>query len=183
MHPWSVLAEQMLLTGEPLKSLNQIDDFTIIRCVNRFVSVNLSSGNISRARLLAYAISKCHKVSGKNKGTGNNPSILKSLVQAIDSSIYNGGHFMTTSAIDNFAVELKVASQNYPETSVSGRYSYRHQNGKDDNKGNQICFAFNRQTGCRDGTDCEYRHICRYCKGSHAGFKCRQQQPAGQRTD
>ena len=40
----------------------------------------------------------------------------------------------------------------------------------------QVCYAFNRKTGCSDG-ECRRRHVCRECHGKHKALECSRRHP------
>ena len=176
LHPWSQCCEQISLM-EATRSLNQLDDIMIVRCICRYSSQISEESEMIRCRLLNYAISKVSNFSTNNRGAANEIncfSVLKSLVLAIDSSIKNLRPIKATT-IDSLSVDYKMQyeanKENRPVASAMGQRSFR--GSQVNSKQQQICFAFQRKEGCREtAATCPYRHECKRCKGKHGQFKC-----------
>lgn len=107
IHPWSKWIEQLFGIIEPIRNLSQVDDFSIIRAINRYaVDKPLNKWEETRIRLLLYAISATSEINQPTSIKGSN-SVLKTLVLAIDSSVYNQEP-VSTDKIDMMSLKHSV---------------------------------------------------------------------------
>jgi hypothetical protein len=180
LHPWAACLQGMFGIMDGIRTLNQLDDTTIVRAVCKYSATNFIEDQ-SRCSLLLYAIFKTLYFNSANKSTNpkdhsNNVSILKSLVNAIDCALAEGTT-ISFATLDNLAVEYKFSlaesTKMYPESSSSGSGRHvRSGNGNGKSSNDKPCFAWNRESGCNE-SPCHYNHKCSECgSSSHPKYKC-----------
>ena len=179
LHPWASSLQGMFGIMDGIRTLNQLDDTTLVRAICKYAASNFIEDQ-TRCTLLLYAIFKTLYFSSTNKSTNpkdhsNNLSILKSLVNAIDSALAEGTT-ISLSTLDNLAVEYKFSlaesTKKYPESSSGSGRHVRSGNGNGKPSSDKPCFAWNRESGCNE-SPCGYNHKCSECgSSSHPKYKC-----------
>jgi len=175
IHPWSVHSSWM---GMPeIKRMEEIDDWIVIKCISRHIAQNVIGGSDlekQRSQMLAYAISKCHRLETDTRDGGmSSRSVLKNLVRSIDISLLNNMP-LSFSNIDQMSIEYQIQSEklqyNAPFQFGQGPYGFRANNSAQKGPSSQICYQFNKKEGCKIPS-CGYSHHCRSCYEANRGFK------------
>lgn len=176
-YSWMKFLAQTGTATETLKSVDELPDFTVTRClIKEHISMsndmNAEQGNVEaellkeKNKLSLYAVSKLN-----NLNLSSGKSLLKDILRLIEEN-YALGSRMTLSSVDSNLLDFKV---NFSHNHGTKKMASNFNNVTGGSRG--LCNAWNKGESCLYDP-CWYLHYCRRCSASnkghqkHPSYKC-----------